>query len=116
VPFDGLVIFSTNLTPTELADEGLLRRLHYKIEVADPSKEDYARIWARLCDERGIGLPHDLLPFLEDAFYARGTIPRAGYHPRYLVDQVAAMCEYAGRPLQLDKALLRLAWSNLFAH
>jgi len=116
VPFDGLVIFSTNLTPTELADEGLLRRLHYKIEVTEPSKEEYASIWARVCRERGIELPGDLVPFLEEAFYARSAIPRAGYHPRYLVDQVAAMCEYAGRPLQLDKTLLGLAWSNLFAH
>ena len=116
VPFDGLVIFSTNLTPTDLADEALLRRLHYKIEVTEPSQEEYARIWARLCQERGIELPGDLVPFLEEAFYARGAIARAGYHPRYLVDQVAAMCEYAGRPLQLDRALLGLAWSNLFAH
>jgi hypothetical protein len=115
VPFDGLVIFSTNLTPKELADEGLLRRLHYKIEVTEPSAEEYASIWARVCSERGIELPADLVPFLEEAFYARGAIPRAGYHPRYLVDQVAAMCEYTGRPLQLDKTLLGLAWSNLFA-
>ena len=116
VPFDGLVIFSTNLTPTDVADQGMLRRLHYKIEVTDPSKEDYARIWAHVCTERGIQLPDDLVLFLEEAFYNDSDIPRAGYHPRYLVDQVAAMCEYAGRPLQLDKALLGLAWSNLFAH
>jgi hypothetical protein len=115
VPFDGLVIFSTNLTPSELADEALLRRLHYKIEVTDPSKEEYARIWGRVCDARGIELPDDLVPFLEEAFYTGGDIPRAGYHPHYLVDQVAAMCEYARRPLQLDKALLGLAWNNLFA-
>ena len=116
VPFDGLVIFSTNLTPNDLADQALLRRLHYKIEVAEPSKEDYALIWARLCNERGIELPDDLVPFLEEAFYKDSDIPRAGYHPHYLVDQVTAMCEYARRPLQLDKALLGLAWSNLFAH
>lgn len=116
VPFDGLVIFSTNLTPTDVADEGLLRRLHYKIEVTDPSKEEYADIWARVCHERGIELPDDLVHFLEEAFYAPNAVPRAGYHPRYLVDQVAAMCEYAGRPLQLDKTLLGLAWSSLFAH
>jgi hypothetical protein len=116
VPFDGLVIFSTNLTPTDLADQGLLRRLHYKIEVTNPSTEDYARIWARVCEERGIELPDDLVPFLEQAFYERSDIPPAGYHPRYLVDQVAAMCEYAGRPPQLDKELLGLAWSNLFGH
>jgi predicted ATPase with chaperone activity len=116
VPFDGLVIFSTNLTPTEVADEGLLRRLHYKIEVTDPSKQDYARIWTQVCNERGIALADDIIPFLEEAFYERGTVARAGYHPHYLVDQVAAMCEYGGRPLELDKALLWLAWSNLFAH
>ena len=116
VPFDGLVIFSTNLTPTDVADQGMLRRIHYKIEITDPSKEDYARIWAQVCDERGIELPDDLVPFLEEAFYARSAVPRAGYHPRYLVDQVMAMCEYAGRPVQLDRALLGLAWNNLFAH
>jgi hypothetical protein len=116
VPFDGLVIFSTNLTPTDVADEGLLRRLHYKIEVSDPSQEHYTRIWARVCHERGLDLPDDLVPFLEEAFYKGSTVPRAGYHPHYLVDQVAAMCEYSGRPLQLDKTLLGLAWSNLFAH
>jgi predicted ATPase with chaperone activity len=115
VPFDGLVIFSTNLTPTDVADQALLRRLHYKIEVTEPSKEDYARIWARLCKDRGIELPDDLVPFLEEAFYTDSDIPRAGYHPHYLVDQVAAMCEYARRPLQLDKALLGLAWRNLLA-
>ena len=38
VPFDGLVIFSTNLRPTDLADEGMLRRLHYKIEVTPPTR------------------------------------------------------------------------------
>jgi hypothetical protein len=116
VPFDGLVIFSTNLSPTEVADEGLLRRLHYKIEVTEPSKEDYAQIWAQLCRERGVELPDDLVPFLEETFYAQGAVPRAGYHPRYLLDQVAAMCEYQGRPLQLDRTLLTLAWSNLFAN
>jgi hypothetical protein len=68
-----------------------------------------------VCTERGIDLPGDVIPFLEEAFYARDAFPRAGYHPRYLVDQVAAMCEYTGRPLQLDKTLLGLAWSNLFA-
>jgi hypothetical protein len=115
VPFDGLVIFSTNLTPSEVADEGMLRRLHYKIEVTEPSKEDYARIWAQLCRERDITLSADLVPFLEETFYAKGAVPRAGYHPRYLLDQVAAMCEYRGLPVQLDRALLELAWSNLFA-
>ena len=113
VPFDGLVIFSTNLKPSEVADEGMLRRLHYKIEVAEPSEEDYARIWARVCDARGVALPEGMIAFLGEHLYARHGIARAGYHPRYLVDQVAAICDYEGQPLWLDKARLRAAWTNL---
>ena len=114
VPFDGLVIFSTNLRPTDLADEGMLRRLHYKIEVTPPTREDYARIWTLVCVERGIELPDAMLPFLESSLYAQDGIARAGCHPRYLVDQVAAICDYEGEPLRLDRRRLRLAWSNLF--
>ena len=113
VPFDGLVIFSTNLKPTEVADEGMLRRLHYKIEVTEPTEEEYARIWTLVCGERGIALPDGMIRFLEENLYARHGIARAGYHPRYLVDQVAAICDYEGQPLWLDRARLRLAWSNL---
>jgi hypothetical protein len=114
VPFDGLVIFSTNLQPADVADEGMLRRLHYKIEVTEPSEEDYARIWTLVCDERGIAFPDGMMRFLEEQLYARHGITRAGYHPRYLVDQVAAICDYEGQPLRLDKARLKMAWSNLF--
>lgn len=113
VPFDGLVIFSTNLAPTDLADEGMLRRLYYKIEVPEPSPEDYAQIWAALCAQRHVELPKDVVPFLEESLYAREGVSRAGYHPRYLLDQVAAMCEYEGRPLDLDRALIGLASQNL---
>jgi hypothetical protein len=74
VPFDGLVIFSTNLTPTDVADQGMLRRLHYKIEVTDPSKEDYARIWLRVCNERGIEFPGDLVSFLEERLSTRAVL------------------------------------------
>jgi predicted ATPase with chaperone activity len=113
VPFDGLVIFSTNLKPTDIADEGMLRRLHYKIEVTEPTDEEFARIWMLVCAERGIALPDGTIRFLEESLYARHGMARAGYHPRYLVDQVAAICEYEGEPLVLDRARLRLAWSNL---
>lgn len=114
VSFDGLLIFSTNLRPTDVADPGMLRRMHYKIEVMEPSREDYARIWTLACAERGIELPAGTLDFLEEELYARHGVTRAGYHPRYLVDQVAAICEYEGQPLRLDSERLRLAWRNLF--
>lgn len=115
VPFDGLVVFSTNLTPSDLADEAMLRRLYYKVEVPQPSMEAYARIWANLCARRKIPLPYDLVPFLEETLYEARGLPRAGFHPSYLLDQVEAMCEYHGRPLRLDKTMISLACQNLYA-
>jgi hypothetical protein len=114
VPFDGLVIFSTNLKPTDVADPGMLRRMHYKIEVTEPSRDDYGRIWTLVCAERGIELPAGMLDFLEEELYLRHGVTRAGYHPRYLVDQVAAICEYERQPPRLNRERLRLAWRNLF--
>ena len=113
VPFDGLVVFSTNLTPDELADQAMLRRLYYKVEVPEPTAEAYARIWAELCARRNIALPVDLVPFLEGTLYGPRGIARAGFHPTYLLDQVAAACDYEGRPLRLDETVVRLACQNL---
>jgi predicted ATPase with chaperone activity len=115
VPFDAMVIFATNLRPADLVDEAMLRRLYNKIEVPPPSADDYARIWQMLCAERGIELPGELVPFLEQAYYAEGRYPRAGYHPGYLLDQVTAICRYRGTAPRLDLPLVRLAWTNLYA-
>ena len=115
VPFDAMVIFATNLRPADLVDQAMLRRLYNKIEVPPPSADDYARIWQMLCTERGIELPGELVPFLEQSYYAEGRYPRAGYHPSYLLDQVTAICRYRGTTPRLDQQLLKLAWTNLYA-
>jgi hypothetical protein len=81
VPFDGLVIFSTNLSLTDVADEGMLRRLHYKIEVSEPSKEDYAHILAQLCRERDIILPPDVVPFSRRTSTRKVTYPAPATTP-----------------------------------
>lgn len=115
VPFDALVVFSTNLTPSDLADEAQLRRLYYKIEVPPPGQDDYAVIWRKACAARDLDLPPDLVPFLERNYYEGCRYTRAGYHPGYLIDQVAAICQYQGIATQLNTALVELAWRNLYA-
>ena len=57
VPFDTLLIIATNLEPSQLVEEAFLRRIHYKIQIDGPDPEQYAEIFARCCDERGI--PYD---------------------------------------------------------
>jgi len=115
IPFNELVIFSTNISPQELSDEATMRRLYYKIEVPVPTEEDYIKIFRNVCQDKGMTVPNDILPFLFDNFYKAENLPLAGYHPTYLVDQVIAMCEYYGESPHLDKDLIRLAWHNLYA-
>ncbi len=115
VPFNELVVFSTNISPRNLADEGTLRRLYYKIEVPMPQENDYRKIFKNVCDQYNVTLPDDLVPFMFAEFYSKKDVPRAGYHPKYLVDQVVAMCEYKDIPVRLDKELVRVAWQNLYA-
>jgi predicted ATPase with chaperone activity len=116
VPFNELVVFSTNIRPRELSDEATLRRLYYKIEVPIPTEEDYRKIFHNVCAEKDLPLPDDILPYLFDEFYSKGEVPRGGYQPKYIVDQVIAQCEYEDIPARLDKNLVRMAWLNLFAN
>jgi hypothetical protein len=115
VPFNELVIFSTNIHPQDLCDEATLRRLYYKIEVPVPSENDYAKIFHNVCLSKGISLPDDIISFLFRNFYEPKGLRLAGYHPTYLVDQVIAMCEYYGEPPHLNEELIMLACQNLYA-
>lgn len=115
VPFNELVIFSTNIHPQELCDEATLRRLYYKIEVPVPTEEDYIKIFHNVCQNKGLSVSEDIIPFLFKNFYEAQNLRLAGYHPTYLVDQVIAMCEYYGEPPHLNKELVILACHNLYA-
>ena len=116
VPFNELVVFSTNIRPNDLSDEATLRRLYYKIEVPIPTEEDYCQIFRDVCTEKELPLPEDILPYLFSELYSKGEVPRGGYQPKYIVDQVIAQCEYENIPAHLDKNLVRMAWLNLFAN
>ena len=54
VPFDQLVVFSTNLEPRDLVDEAFLRRIPYKIEVVDPSEEEFRRLFEMIAPKLGV--------------------------------------------------------------
>lgn len=61
------------------------------------------------------GPPPDIVPYMLDEVDAEGDVPIAARHPRYLIDQVAALCHLEGRPPTLARAALKIAWQNLFA-
>ena len=114
VPFDELVIFSTNLSPKKLMDEGTLRRIYYKINIDAPTRADYEHIFERECAAHDVELPADLLPFLFSEFYDKGIVPLGRFHPGFIVEQVLTRCEYEGRPLKLDRVHVSDVLRNLY--
>lgn len=114
VPFDCFVIFSTNLEPRSLADDAFLRRIHYKIEVADPDREEYERIFRACCENRTIEFDRGALDYLFDEVYGgRGIAPRR-CHPRDVLNHLEDLAKYHDEPVRLDPGLLERACRSYF--
>jgi len=115
VPFDQLVIFSSNIPPHDLADEASLRRIYFKIRVPSPTKEAYLEIFHRACRDENI--PYDervLADFYREKYEGMNLVP-SGAHPGFLLRHIIAACIYLGREPELTRELLELAWNNVAA-
>lgn len=113
VPFDCFVIFSTNVEPHSLADDSFLRRIHYKIEVSDPDRDEYDQIFRACCEEREIEFDPGAVDHLFDVFYGKGIAPRR-CHPRDILDHLQDLAEFRGEPIRLDPDLLERACRSYF--
>jgi predicted ATPase with chaperone activity len=96
VPFDVLLIFSTNLHPSQLGDEAFFRRIRHKIEIPDPTREQFLEILARVCQQREIQLDSQAAMYLVEQYYSRTGRGFKGCHPRDIVDLVVDICVYYG--------------------
>jgi len=115
VPFDQFVIFSTNLEPRDLVDEAFLRRLPYKIDVSDPSEDQFRDLFATSAAKAGIAFaPEDLDYLIEHCYRKTGRAMRF-CHPRDLLHQVEVYCDYLGEPLRLSREAIDASASNYFS-
>ena len=114
VPYDALVMFSTNIAPEKLMDAGALRRIYYKIEIGPPVRADFEQIFRNVCVERDVDLPDWLFTYLYEEFYKVRGIDLARYHPRFIVEEVMAACEFEGKPVLLDREILGDVLQNLY--
>ncbi len=94
VPFDVLLIFSTNLRPSQLGDEAFFRRIRHKIEIPDPTREQFLEILARVCQQREMPLDTDAALYLIDEYYDRTGRGFKGCHPRDIMELVVDICMY----------------------
>ncbi len=96
VPFDVLLIFSTNLHPSQLGDEAFFRRIRHKIEIPDPTQQEFIEILARVCQQREVPLDMQAASYLIDMYYTRTGRGFKGCHPRDILDLVIDICQYHG--------------------
>lgn len=114
VPFDVLVVFSTNLPPKDLVDEAFLRRLRHKIEISDPSYEEYREIFRRVANTKGVAYHDEGLAYLLQEWYIRRNRKLRASHPRDLCDQILDMAGYFSIEPSLTRELIDQAAESYF--
>ncbi|MGC9358530.1 MAG: ATP-binding protein [Anaerolineae bacterium] len=114
IPFEVLIVFSTNLAPKDLVDEAFLRRIRHKIEVTDPDWDGYREIFRRVCHDRDIALDDRALAYLIQEHYIKARRSPRACHARDLVDQIIDIAEYLNTRPTLSKELIDRAADSYF--
>jgi len=116
VPFDQLVIFSTNIEPKKLVDEAFLRRIRYKIEISHPSEKEYEAIFMQVCEYNGIEFKRDIYDYLMKNYYKRLDVKLNACHPRDIIDHIIDNARYYIHPPHLTKEGVDIAWKSYFVN
>ena len=114
MPFDVLMVFATNIKPTELVDEAFLRRIQYKIVAESPTVQAFRDIFKGCCLQRELPYEDGLVETLLDRFYRPRGIALRGCQPRDLIEQALSLAEYLGEPRQLTAELLEAVCEGYF--
>jgi predicted ATPase with chaperone activity len=114
VPFDVLIVFSTNLPPKDLVDEAFLRRLRHKIEIGDPSYEEYREIFKRVAQDKKVEYSDQGLAYLLQEWYIKRNRKLRASHPRDLCDQILDISGYLAVPPIMSRDMLDRAATAFF--
>jgi len=115
VPFDQLIVFSTNLEPRDLVDEAFLRRIPYKIEVGDPTEVEFRHLFEVMAEKLGFSYDPAPVDYVIETHYKKAGRPLRFCQPRDLLLQVRNYCVYHDRPLEMTNEYFDKAVENYFA-
>lgn len=116
IPFDVIVVFSTNLPPSGLADEAFMRRLGYKIFVGPLDEGEYRAIARQVCEELEIPYSEEGIDFLLHELHYKTGKPLTACIPRDILEQVRDFARYEQVEPKLSRDVLSWAWGNYFSH
>ncbi len=114
VPFDVLIVFSTNLPPKDLVDEAFLRRLRHKIEIGDPTFEEYREIFKRVAQDKKVEYNDQGLAYLLQEWYLKRNRKLRASHPRDLCDQILDISSYLAVPPAMSREMIDNACKAFF--
>jgi predicted ATPase with chaperone activity len=114
VPFEQLIIFSTNLDPKDLVDDAFLRRIRHKVEILAPTRDVYEKIFNNYARKLGMNACPEAIDYLYERYYNRGRTPRAS-DARDLLEIVQSICRYKRYPTHLTRDLIAEAATSFIA-
>ena len=114
IPFDVLVVFSTNLPPKDLVDEAFLRRLRHKIEIGDPNYQDFREIFQRVASAKGVRYNDQGMAYLLQEWYLKHNRKLRASHPRDICDQIVDISGYLGVEPVMSREMLDRAANAYF--
>ncbi|MSR64227.1 MAG: hypothetical protein EXS18_00410 [Verrucomicrobiae bacterium] len=113
VPFEQVVIFATNLSENDLADEAFLRRMGYRLRVGQPTAETYSQIFTNYARSRGLFVDTALIPKLLQRYQAEKRTPKC-CDPRDLIERTIDLCKLRNQKADLTEDKLNSVWKGYF--
>jgi hypothetical protein len=114
IPFEQLIVFSTNLDPGDLVDDAFLRRIKFKINVVDPDVDQFRAIFQFMCTRRNVPFDENAFRYMIDNYYRPAGRPLRMCHPRDIIDQIIAIAKYKMQPATMEQNLLDRACETYF--
>jgi hypothetical protein len=114
VPFETFLVFSTNLNPADLGDEAFLRRIQYKMLLRGPGESEFAQIFRRYCEQRGLACPDGLISRFVERHYKRTAKTFRRCHPRDVLSHALNLIHFEKLPREITDQLLDRAFESCF--
>ncbi len=115
VPFDQMLVFSSNLEPNDLGDDAFLRRIKYKIEVTSPTLKEFTLIFKKQCEAFELSYNESAFNYLVNTLYKRDGLDFRGCHSRDLLAHVQDFNSFYDKKNTLTKENIDFAWNSYFS-
>jgi predicted ATPase with chaperone activity len=114
IPFDEIIVFSTNLAPKDLVDEAFLRRIQCKVKIENPTLDAYREIFRRQCDALAVPFDQNGLVYLLREHYVKPKRELRACHPRDILRTLTGIARYLDKPAALTPELIDRACHTYF--